>query len=81
MFDNQNAFTFKKINTYLLASIDFTLGKYYDAYIPINLNNFRHTIRIAGVINVTRQATAERCVNNAILVQAEHINTTILQRR
>lgn len=78
------AFEYRRANernldyAYLFATKDFTLRENDDAHITIDFDDLRHTIRIARVIDVTCQAAAESGIDNTILVQAEHINATIL---
>lgn len=66
--------------SYLFASIDFSFGKNYDAALAVNFHYLRHTIRVARMIDVTRQSTGEGSVHHTILVQPEHVDTTILYK-
>lgn len=65
--------------THLLAAIDLPLGEYNDAHIAIDLHDLRHTVGIARMVNVARQAAAQGGIHHAVLVQPEHVDAAVLQ--
>lgn len=61
----------------LFSSCNSSIGENDDTEIAIYFNGFRHTVWIARVIYVTRQAATQCSVYDALFVQAEHVNTSI----
>lgn len=66
------------LDTHLLPAIYPALRKDYDPELPVHLHNLRYTVWIARVIDVSRQTTTERRIHHPILVQPEHVDSSVL---
>lgn len=62
---------------YLFSSSDSPIGEDDDAKVAIHFDRLGHAIRVARVVDVARQAAAQRGVDDALFVQSEHVNASI----
>lgn len=64
--------------TYLLAARDASLSEYNDAQVAVNLDGLGNAVGLARMVDVAREAAAQRRVDDAPLVQAEHVDAAVL---
>lgn len=64
----------------LFATIDSPFGENDDTQVPLDLDRFRDTVRVTRVVDVPGQTAGQCCIDHAVFVQAEHVDTTILKK-
>jgi len=62
----------------LFASINSSLSEDNDAIFSVDLDDFGYTIGVAAVIDVARETARECCINHAVFIKSEHVDSTIL---
>ena len=64
--------------TDLLAAGDLAFGNDDDLAVLFKGNNLGHTVRTAAMIDVTCWAACHRGINHYIVINSEHVDSSIL---
>ena len=46
--------------------------------VALNFYNLGHAVRVARVVNVSSEAARQRSIHDTVLIQSEHVDTTVL---
>ena len=65
--------------THLLSFGDATAGDDDDLALLLKVHHFSHAVGTAGVVDVTGRATRHGGVDHRVVVDAEHVHTTVLE--
>lgn len=66
-------------STYLLSSRDSGFREDDDLDVPVDLDRLGDAVGVAAVVDVPGEASLQRRVDHAVLVEAEHVDPTILR--
>lgn len=67
--------------SHLFAPLDSALGEDDDAQVAVDLHDFGDAVGVAGVVDVAGQAARQGRVDYALLLQTEHVYTSVLEQK
>ena len=67
------------LRTHLLSFGDATAGDDDDLTLLLKVHHFSHAVGTAGVVDVTGRAARHGGVDHRVVVNAEHVHTTVLE--
>ena len=62
----------------LFSTGDTSLCKDDYPEVTLDFYDLSHTVRVARVVDVSSKATWQRSIHNTVLIQSEHVDTTVL---
>lgn len=62
----------------LLPSCDAAVGNNQDFVLTVDLHDLGHTVRIARVVHVAREATTQGRIDHTVFLETKHVYATIL---
>ena len=65
--------------TNLLSLSDLSLCNNDNLAVFLKRHNFSDAVRVARVIDVACRSTGHGCINNKVIINSEHVNSTVLQ--
>lgn len=63
----------------LFTAVNPPLGENDDAQFSLDLHGLRDAVRVTRMVDVAGQTAGQCRIDHAVLVQAEHVDATILQ--